>query len=200
MVDDQLDAPAQNSRLSEVVAVARSEFSGVNLRVLVLTALLKLLPAMSFVRTRSMLVRLAGFSIGPDASFFGSAKFRGGPGLHRNLRIGAYCEINEGAHFDLSGAITFEDLAVVGHEVMFVTNSHKIGEDHRRSGETIVLPILIKKGAWIGARSTILPGVTVGEGAVVAAGSMVTADVPAHSLVAGIPAAVRRDDLRASSP
>lgn len=193
MVDEWRGTPRTGSGIGEVVAAVRSELSGVRPRVLLLTVLLKLLPAMSFTRTRTRLMRLAGISIGAGGAFFGCPKLRGGPDLHRNLRVGALCQINEGAHFDLSGPITFEDRVAVGHEVMFVTNSHKIGDDHQRGGQTIVLPILIKTGAWLGARATILPGVTIGEGAVVAAGSVVTADVPAHSLVAGVPAAVRRD-------
>ena len=60
---------------------------------------------------------------------------------------------------------------------------------HQRK-ELDLKPVLIKKNAWIGAKATILPGVTVGENAVVAAGAVVTKDVPANTVVAGMPAKI----------
>jgi maltose O-acetyltransferase len=62
-----------------------------------------------------------------------------------------------------------------------------------------VRPVTIGNGAWLGARCTILPGVNVGEGAIVAAGAVVTHDVPANTMVAGVPARAIRD-LSADNP
>jgi maltose O-acetyltransferase len=73
---------------------------------------------------------------------------------------------------------------------MILTTSHKLGPSSHRAGPHDLLPVKIGDGAWIGARATILPGVTVGEGAVISAGSVVNKNVPANSIVAGAPARV----------
>ncbi len=63
----------------------------------------------------------------------------------------------------------------------------------RRAGRSIAAPVVIEPGSWIGARATILGGVTIGEGAVVAAGAVVTRSVPPDTLVGGVPATVIRE-------
>ena len=73
-----------------------------------------------------------------------------------------------------------------------MTNTHKLGTAEQRATDLIAHPIAIGDGAWLGARCTVLPGVTVGAGAVVAAGSVVTKDVPPNALAAGVPAVVKR--------
>lgn len=82
------------------------------------------------------------------------------------------------------GGITIEDDVLIGPGVYLISVNHH----HRKELE--LKPVLIKKNAWIGAKATILPGVTVGENAVVAAGAVVTKDVPANTVVAGMPAKV----------
>jgi maltose O-acetyltransferase len=81
----------------------------------------------------------------------------------------------------------------LGHEVMLMTSSHEIGSDEHRAGPLYTAPITIKDGVWIGSRSVVLPGVTVGAGSVVAAGAIVTKDVPPHTLVGGVPARIIRE-------
>jgi acetyltransferase-like isoleucine patch superfamily enzyme len=83
----------------------------------------------------------------------------------------------------------------LGPEVLLVTLTHEIGSAARRAGTPKAAPIVVHDGAWIGGRSTILPGVEVGEGAVVAAGAVVVDNVPPHSIVAGVPAVVVRTPL-----
>jgi maltose O-acetyltransferase len=80
----------------------------------------------------------------------------------------------------------------LGHEVCLVPGTHEIGDATRRAGAGTAGPIEIGDGCWVGARVVILGGVRIGAGAVVAAGSVVTADVPPNALVAGVPAKVRR--------
>jgi maltose O-acetyltransferase len=75
---------------------------------------------------------------------------------------------------------------------MFLTLSHQIGGRDYRAGATTTRTITVESGVWIGARSVILPGVTLGAGSVVAAGSIVNKDVDADTLVAGVPARVVR--------
>ncbi len=84
------------------------------------------------------------------------------------------------------GGITIEDDVLIGPKVSLITENHPLNPEERKglAGK----PILIKKNAWIGANATILPGVTIGENAVVAAGAVVSKDVPDNTVVGGIPA------------
>jgi acetyltransferase-like isoleucine patch superfamily enzyme len=86
------------------------------------------------------------------------------------------------------GGITLEDEVLLGPRVNLVTENHPLDPTDRRA--LICKPIIIKRKAWIGAGATILPGVTIGENAVVAAGAVVSKDVPANTVVGGIPARV----------
>jgi acetyltransferase-like isoleucine patch superfamily enzyme len=72
--------------------------------------------------------------------------------------------------------------------VLLLTGGHVIGPPGRRAAELTCEPIVVGTGAWLGARVTVLPGVTIGDGAVVAAGAVVTRDVAPHTVVAGVPA------------
>ena len=84
------------------------------------------------------------------------------------------------------GGITIEDNVLIGPKVNLITENHPLNPNDRKS--LICKPIAIKRNAWIGAAATILPGVTVGENAVVAAGAVVTTDVPPNTIVGGVPA------------
>lgn len=76
----------------------------------------------------------------------------------------------------------------VGHKVSFVTATHKIGDTNKRASDSVFLPIKIEDGCWIGAGSIILPGVTIGKGTIIAAGSVVNKDCKSNYLYAGNPA------------
>jgi acetyltransferase-like isoleucine patch superfamily enzyme len=86
------------------------------------------------------------------------------------------------------GGITIEDNVLIAPKVSLLSEGHPLSAHDRES----LVPghILIKKNAWIGAGATILPGVTVGENAVEAAGSVVSKDVPANTVVGGVPAKI----------
>jgi maltose O-acetyltransferase len=83
----------------------------------------------------------------------------------------------------------------IGPAVEFITGGHVVGTSSRRAGKGTAKPIIINDGCWIGAGSRILGGVSIGHGAVVAAGSVVIRDVPANALVAGVPAIVKKSLL-----
>lgn len=80
----------------------------------------------------------------------------------------------------------------IGSAVELVTGGHEIGAASRRAGQGTAKPITINDGCWIGSGSRILGGVTIGSGAVVAAGSVVIRDVPQNAMVAGVPAVVKK--------
>jgi acetyltransferase-like isoleucine patch superfamily enzyme len=104
----------------------------------------------------------------------------------KHTKIGKNVFINHACSFLDLGGITIEDDVLIGPKVNLVTENHPIEPNNRKT--LICKPIMIKRNSWIGAGATILPGVTVGENAVVAAGSVVTKDVPNNTIVAGVPA------------
>jgi acetyltransferase-like isoleucine patch superfamily enzyme len=102
------------------------------------------------------------------------------------IQIGKNVFINHACTFLDMGGITIEDDVLIGPKVNLITENHPLNPNDRKS--LICKPIVIKRNAWIGAAATILPGVTIGENSVVAAGALVTADVPPNTVVGGIPA------------
>ena len=104
----------------------------------------------------------------------------------KHIRIGQNVFINFDCTFLALGGITIEDDVLIGPKVSLVTENHPLDPKERKG--LIGKPIHIKKNAWIGANATILPGVTIGENAVVAAGAVVSKDVPDNTIVGGIPA------------
>jgi acetyltransferase-like isoleucine patch superfamily enzyme len=106
----------------------------------------------------------------------------------RFILIGKNVFINHACSFLDMGGITLEDHVLIGPKVNLITENHPLDPADRRA--LICKPIIIRRNAWIGAAATILPGVTIGENAIVAAGAVVSKDVPANTVVGGIPAKV----------
>ncbi|MCP9612957.1 sugar O-acetyltransferase [Coprobacter tertius] len=104
----------------------------------------------------------------------------------KNITIGKNVFINACCHFQDHGGVTLGDDCLVGHNVVFATLNHGIAPETRVS--MFPAPIIVEKNVWIGSNSTILQGVTIGDNAIIAAGSVVTKDVPANTIVGGIPA------------
>lgn len=108
----------------------------------------------------------------------------------KNLHLGPGVFINAGCHFQDQGGITIEEGALVGHNVVIATLNHGLHPSERQI--LLPAPVRIGKGAWIGSNATILPSVTIGEHAVIGAGSVVTRDIPAYAVAVGSPARVVR--------
>ena len=104
----------------------------------------------------------------------------------KHIKIGKNVFINHACSFLDLGGITIEDDVLIGPRVNLTTENHPVDSAKRKDLD--LKSILIKRNAWIGAGATILPGVTVGENSIVAAGAVVNKDVPANSIVGGIPA------------
>ncbi len=109
------------------------------------------------------------------------------------LTVGEGTTINSPCLIDLNASVTIGRRVGMGHHTVIVTSAHDIGGPKERRGPIRPAPVKIGDGVWIGARSTILSGVTIGNGAVIAAGALVTRDVPSHTVVAGLPAKVVRE-------
>ncbi len=105
-----------------------------------------------------------------------------------NIHIGDNVFINSGCCFQDQGGIFIGDNALLGHQVVIATLNH--AADPSRRGDMTAAPVHIGRNVWIGAHATILPGVTVGDGAIVAAGAVVTKDVPPKTVVGGVPARI----------
>ena len=106
------------------------------------------------------------------------------------IRLGRKVFINSGCMFMDRGGITLEDHVFIGPHVNIITENH--AEEPELRHNVYTRPILVKRNAWVGAAAVILPGVTIGENAIVAAGAVVTQDVPDNTIVAGVPAKVIR--------
>jgi acetyltransferase-like isoleucine patch superfamily enzyme len=108
-----------------------------------------------------------------------------------NITVGRAVFIGYECAFTGHAAINIADEVMIAHKVNLVTAGHPVEPDQRKASITAE-PITIDTNAWIGAAATILPGVQIGADAVVAAGAVVTHDVPPATLVAGVPAKVIR--------
>lgn len=106
----------------------------------------------------------------------------------KHLSIGKNVFINFNCTFLTLGSIVIEDNVLIGPDVKIMSEGHPLAPAERQS--LVPGKIHIKQNAWIGAGAIILPGISIGENAVVAAGAIVTKDVPANTVVAGIPATI----------
>ena len=108
------------------------------------------------------------------------------------LKIGKGCYINRGVEFYSGNSrdvkIELADNVWIGPYVFFCCGTHEIGEKTKRAGNSYYKSIIVGQGVWIGANTTILPGVHIGEGAVIAAGAVVNKDVEKNCLYGGVPA------------
>ena len=106
----------------------------------------------------------------------------------KNIHVGENVFINACCHFQDHGGVTLGDGCQIGHNVVFATLNHGLTPEDRLN--TYPAPIVLGRGVWVGSNSTILQGVTIGDNAIVAAGAVVTKDVPANTIVGGVPAKV----------
>ena len=132
-------------------------------------------------------VNLYGCEIGDQSKVGTFVEIQQGAKIGRNVKVSSHTFICEG--------VTIEDDVFIGHNVSFINDKYPRAAVNGRpqtEGDWECIPTLVKQGASIGTSATILCGVTIGEHAIVGAGSVVTKDVPAHAVVAGVPAQVIR--------
>lgn len=106
----------------------------------------------------------------------------------KNIHVGEHVFINACCHFQDHGGVTLGDGCQIGHNVVFATLNHGLEPADR--GTTYPAPIVLGRNVWVGSNATILRGVTIGDNAVVAAGAVVSRDVPANTIVGGVPARI----------
>ena len=137
-------------------------------------------------QVRELLSRLTGKPVDETVAVFPpfSADFG------RNITLGKRVFINSGCRFQDQGGISIGDDCLIGHNAVLATLNHDLSPSRR--ADMHPAPITLGRNVWLGSNVTVLPGVTIGDDAVVAAGAVVTKDVPARSVVVGSPARVIR--------
>jgi maltose O-acetyltransferase len=173
-----------------LVEVVQAELQGVHPRLHALQALEALLPRRSAGAARARLYAKAGFRIGDGSELAGRPRITGPGELFSNLILGRDCFVGVDCVLDLEELITVGNAVTLSPGTMVLTSTHELGPKERRAGPVTRAPVTIGDGAWLGARAIILPGMTVGTGAIVEAGAVVSRDVEPHTRVAGSPAVV----------
>ncbi len=137
-------------------------------------------------------VNLYGCEIGDESKIGAFVEIQKGARIGRRVKVSSHTFICEG--------VTIEDEAFIGHGVMFTNDKYPRAANPDGALQTeadwSVTPTLVKRGASIGSNATILCGVTIGERAIVGAGSVVTRDVPPDTIVAGVPARLMRKTIK----
>jgi len=142
------------------------------------------LPDFQFImRIRGFLTRPCFFHCGRDLQIASNAMIV----YTSNVSIGDHVYIAYGVWIQGVGGVTLEDEVMLAPYAVLASSDHTECNGSYRFAAGIHEPIYIDKGAWIGAHAVITAGVTVGKGAVCAAGSVVTKDVPPHAIVGGVP-------------
>jgi len=131
------------------------------------------------------LVNLYGCTIGDDTKIGAFVE------IQKNAKVGSRCKIS--SHTFICEGVTIEDEVFVGHGVVFINDRYPRATDDGKvqtESDWQVIPTIVKRGASIGSGAVILCGVMIGERALVGAGAVVTKDVPADSVVAGVPSRI----------
>jgi maltose O-acetyltransferase len=191
-------APAR-SLWSRLARLAHEEVINVHPRLLLAEAASRALPQHTFNFTRTMIMRAAGFNIGRRTRFFGPIHVTGRGDHLELLTIGTNCMIAGPLHVDLGASIRIGDRVHIGHHVVILTVNHEIGPAEERCGGHRRLPVVVADGVWVGSRVTILPGVSIGAGSVIATGAVVARDVMPDTIVGGVPARLLHDFPSAGS-
>lgn len=131
---------------------------------------------------RSNVLRKLGMNLGPGTYLGSGTRMKG-----TRVKTGNDCFINHDCRID-RGQLTLGDRVYVGPNVSFITNDHKIGTTSKRAGDNVDRPIRVGDGSWIGANATILGGVSIAPGCIVAAGAVVVADTIPDGVYGGVPA------------
>lgn len=137
-------------------------------------------------RVRALLAELTGKPVAETVTVFPPFSSDFG----KNITLGKRIFINSGCRFQDQGGIDIGDDCLIGHNVVIATLNHDLAPGRR--ADMHPAPVRIGRNVWIGANATILPGVDIGDDAVIAAAAVVTRDVPEKAIVVGSPARVVR--------
>jgi maltose O-acetyltransferase len=171
-------------------SMLKDDFGSLQPRLLLASLLVSPLPRHSLNRWRTVLYRTAGLRLGAGTVVFDRIKLSGPGDVLSRFKVGRGCIINGPFFADLNAEVIIGDGVSIGHHAIFITADHAVGPASFRAGKVSPAPIHVGDGVLIGARVTVLPGVTIGHGSVIAAGSLVAGDIAPNKLVGGNPARV----------
>ena len=140
-----------------------------------------------FFAAKRRLLRSIGYEIGENTKIVGPIHNTG------TLRIGANCWIGCNLTVHGNGTVTIGDNCDIAPDVTFLTGGHQMGDHSRRAGKGESYHITVGSGVWIGGRVTLLLNTSIGDGSMIAACACVSKDVPADTMVAGVPAKVMKE-------
>ena len=183
-------APSSETTWTWLRSMFKDDFGSLQPRLLLAALLVSPLPRHSFNRCRTVLYRTAGLRLGAGTVVFDCITLSGPGDVLSRFKVGRGCIINGPFFADLNAEVIIGDGVSIGHHAIFITAGHTIGPAFFRAGTVNPEPIRVGDGVLIGARVTVLPGVTIGHGSVIAAGSLVAGDVAPNKLVGGNPARV----------
>lgn len=137
---------------------------------------------------KSIFLKLVGAKIGPRATYYPGVWINSG----RKLQVGCDVDFATACTVTTDGGVVIGDRVLIGYGAKILSRNHVIPESRGRifGAGHVSGPVEIGNDVWLGAQALVLPGVSIGEGAVVAAGSVVTKSVPAFAIVAGVPAKI----------
>lgn len=168
-------------------------FNALHLRIWLANLICSFLPHFFSGVIRARVYRFFGFRVGHSTLIMDNLELLSGEsGILKKLKIGSNVLISSHVTINLDAEVTIEDNVTISPFVRIYTGTHKIGPTSNRCDrKPIASPIVIEHGSWIALGATILPGVRIGRGSVVAAGAVVTKDIPPNSLVTGVPAEIK---------
>lgn len=142
---------------------------------------------------KSNYIRIIGAKVGKMVTFYPGIKINPA----RNISIGNYVDLAWGVIITTKGGVDIGDRVLIGYRAQIISANHFIPEGKGRIFEAghVSKRIKIENDVWIGANCVILAGVTIGEGAVIAAGSVVTKDVLPFTIVGGVPSAIIKNRI-----
>ncbi|MCW3059419.1 MAG: transferase hexapeptide repeat containing protein [Capsulimonas sp.] len=153
------------------------------------TGLARLLPDFAATSLRTQFFRMAGCDIAPGVALLGSPKLIGSGNIAARLHIASGAIVAPGVTFGLDAEITIGEKVSISPMATIYTATHAMGFGSQRMNPAVSpKAVVVERGAWVGMQALILPGVTLGQGCVISAGSVVAQNVTANTLAAGNPA------------
>lgn len=138
--------------------------------------------------TRKRIYRRLGLNISPNSYDLGSRCY-----FHSSeITIGPQTIFNDHVYIENVAPVTIGSGVGIGAHAVILTSNHEIGPSSQRNGRWFYEPVVIEDGCWLGARSVVLPGVTIGRGTIVGVGAVVTKDCEPDCVYAGVPARILR--------
>lgn len=185
----EVKTPARRKPIPRITSYVHAQKHSVHVRLGVAQWIIGLLPYGAANELRSYIYRWAGFKgIHPKVYIAGKLDLNGDGDIYGRLHIGELTTINTPSYIELNSDVRIGKRVGLGHHLVIITSNHELGPAAKRMSKLTSSPITIGDGVWIGARVTVLPGVSIGPGAFVMTGALVSKDVPANAKVAGNPA------------